>query len=324
MLHIADFLSQVANRTILVVGDLMLDRYLFGDVSRISPEAPVPVVDVTGEEARFGGAANVVLNLHSMGATPLMCGLIGQDPAGEQFIHISRESGLETEGLMISEHRRTTVKTRVIGSHQQMLRIDREDRFSLHPDERAQVLATVSALLPRADVLIFEDYNKGLLDAALIEAITALCQEQNVPIVVDPKFHNFLAFKGCDVFKPNLKELNEALGLSLKKHELTAIADAAMLLRERMPHNHTLITLSENGMLLIDKAGNYHHLPAHPRSIADVSGAGDTVVAMMALGIACGLPYPRAAFYANLAGGLVCEHIGVVPIRPEWLRQANG
>jgi rfaE bifunctional protein kinase chain/domain len=323
MLHIADFLSQAASRTVLVVGDLMLDRYLFGEVTRISPEAPVPVVEVLREEARFGGAANVVLNLHSMGARPLMCGLIGHDAAGEQFRQLARDLGLDENGLMASDHRRTTVKTRVMGNHQHILRIDREDRYAMHPDERQQLLATVQRLLPQADALIFEDYDKGLLDAELIQTITGWCQAQGVPVVVDPKFRNFTAYTGCALFKPNLKELNEALDLRLKRHELPALADAALLLREKMPHANTLITLSENGMLLVDQNGNYHHLPAHPRSIADVSGAGDTVVAVMALGIACGLPYPRAAFYANLAGGLVCEHVGVVPIAPAWLREAG-
>jgi D-glycero-beta-D-manno-heptose-7-phosphate kinase len=305
---------------IVVVGDLMLDRYLWGHVQRISPEAPVPIVDVQREEARLGGAANVALNLLSLGCQPLLLGTVGHDTEGETLHRLVADLGLNTTGLVRSADRRTTTKTRVLAQHQQMLRVDKEDRHPLTAPEHADVLARFSkmmALQPRA--VIFEDYDKGLLNTALIATLVQQAQALRIPTFVDPKFRQFFAYTGVTVFKPNLKELREGLKAEASPTDIPGLVHLVHDLRQRMPHDWTLITLSEHGVLLVAPDGTSEHIPAHRRSIVDVSGAGDTVIATLAATYAAGLPMPEAAKLANLAGGLVCEDVGVVPIRPERL-----
>jgi rfaE bifunctional protein kinase chain/domain len=333
----ADFWARARALRILVVGDLMLDRYLWGRVSRISPEAPVPVVDVVHEDARLGGAANVALNLRALGASVTLCGSIGTDANGVLFASILAEQGLSAEGLIRLDTRPTTTKTRILGGSQQMLRVDRELSAPLPPAEAQAVLQRLEQLLaPSAaggaapyDAIVFEDYDKGLLAPELIAAVIGApaVRAGQIPVLVDPKFRNFFAYAGCTVFKPNVKELGEALGQPLDRADVGGLKAAVSSLRQRMPHALTLLTLSERGVLLADAAGGYHHLPAHVRQIVDVSGAGDTVVSVMAVALAAGLAPPAAAALANLAGGLVCESVGVVPISAERLAaeaQAEG
>jgi D-glycero-beta-D-manno-heptose-7-phosphate kinase len=304
---------------VLVIGDLMLDRYVWGRVTRISPEAPVPVVDVERVESRPGGAANVALNVAAMGAQVAVCGVIGDDDHGRTLLRHLQKDGFDTSLVRSLPDRITTEKTRVIGNQQQVLRVDHEVRSQI-PDAFAQELA--AAIVPQVadfDAVIFEDYDKGLLSPALIAAVIAEADSHGVPTIVDPKYRNFLAYTDVTLFKPNMKELNEALGIRLSNRDLPGIRAAVQDLRARMPHDMTLITLSENGVVAIDKDGEAHHLPAHVRKIADVSGAGDTVVALMALALAADLPLVHAAALANLGGGLVCEEVGVVPIDRERL-----
>lgn len=302
---------------VLVIGDLMLDRYVWGRVTRISPEAPVPVVDVERVESRPGGAANVALNVAAMGAQVAVCGVIGDDDHGRTLLRHLQKDGFDTSLVRSLPDRITTEKTRVIGNQQQVLRVDHEVRSQI-PDAFAKELA--AAIVPQVadfDAVIFEDYDKGLLSPALIAAVIAEADSHGVPTIVDPKYRNFLAYTNVTLFKPNMKELNEALGIRLSNRDLPGIRAAVQDLRTRMPHDMTLITLSENGVVAIDKDGEAHHLPAHVRKIADVSGAGDTVVALMALALAADLPLVHAAALANLGGGLVCEEVGVVPIDRE-------
>jgi D-glycero-beta-D-manno-heptose-7-phosphate kinase len=299
---------------ILVVGDLMLDRYHFGKVTRISPEAPVPVVDVEHTENRPGGAANVALNIRSMGASVALCGVIGPDEHGDMLLKSLAGQGFDTSMVVVSPDRPTTTKTRIIGNNQQILRVDHESREQVSEAVEAQVLKALEDRMAEFQAVVLEDYDKGLLGERLIQSIIQQATAAKVPITVDPKFRNFLAYKGVSLFKPNLKELNEALHLRISKKDLPGIIAAVAELRKRMPHHETLVTLSENGVLAIDKTGNGHHIPAHLRKIADVSGAGDTVIAVMALAMAARLPLESAAAIANLAGGLVCEEVGVVPI----------
>lgn len=304
---------------VLVIGDLMLDRYVWGRVTRISPEAPVPVVDVERVESRPGGAANVALNVAAMGAQVAVCGVIGDDDHGRTLLRHLQKDGFDTSLVRSLPDRITTEKTRVIGNQQQVLRVDHEVRSQI-PDAFAKELA--AAIVPQVadfDAVIFEDYDKGLLSPALIAAVIAEADSHGVPTIVDPKYRNFLAYTDVTLFKPNMKELNEALGIRLSNRDLPGIRAAVQDLRARMPHDMTLITLSENGVVAIDKDGEAHHLPAHVRKIADVSGAGDTVVALMALALAADLPLVHAAALANLGGGLVCEEVGVVPIDRERL-----
>lgn len=323
----AEFWARARALRILVVGDLMLDRYLWGRVSRISPEAPVPVVDVVREDARLGGAANVALNLRALGAQVTLCGSIGADANGSLFASILAEQGLGAEGLLRLESRPTTTKTRVIGGSQQMLRVDREQSAPLPPADAQRVSARLAELMAGQgyDAIVLEDYDKGLLAPETIAAVMARAGQ--TPVLVDPKFRNFFAYTGCTVFKPNVKELGEALGQPLDRADVAGLKAAIGALRQRMPHALTLLTLSERGVLLADATGGVHHLPAHVRQIVDVSGAGDTVVSVMAVAVAAGLAPPAAAALANLAGGLVCESVGVVPISAERLAaeaQAEG
>lgn len=313
---------QVAqNIPILVIGDLMLDRYLWGKVERISPEAPVPVVEVELEENRLGGAANVALNLKELGAQPVLCGVIGTDAEGDLFMEQLIASGLSTEGIIRIPGRRTTAKIRILSNQHQMLRVDKEVRFPLQADEEQLIAAKIATLLPDAKGLIFEDYDKGLLSEKLIHSIQQLAEEFKLPVFVDPKYRNFFCYSHCMVFKPNLKELREGLGVSVTKDDIMGLKRAVSKLRDKMPHIWTLLTLSENGMLLIEHSGNAWHIPAHERKISDVSGAGDTVISVLALAFLAGLSVPEAAALANLAGGRVCEFPGVVPIRREDLEK---
>ncbi|TAE55643.1 MAG: D-glycero-beta-D-manno-heptose-7-phosphate kinase [Bacteroidetes bacterium] len=316
---IPSFLSACRNLRILVIGDLMLDRYVWGRVERISPEAPVPVVDVYEEEDRPGGAANVGLNLQSLGATALLCGLAGTDPAGEDMLRVLEDRGFDTRWVLRSPERRSTVKTRIMGNKQQALRIDREDKHPSTLAEQEAMLRLLQPALDQADAVLFEDYDKGAIGPELIEAVIRRAQERNIPVTVDPKFRHFFHYAQCSLFKPNLKEINEALNLRLRADQPEALAEAVLHLRERMPHRRTLITLGEYGMLLVDEEGNFTQIAAHHRSVADVSGAGDTVISVVTLALAAGYSWEEAAELANLAGGLVCESLGVVPIRPEQL-----
>ncbi|MEM9932081.1 MAG: D-glycero-beta-D-manno-heptose-7-phosphate kinase [Bacteroidota bacterium] len=299
---------------ILVIGDLMVDRYLWGAVERISPEAPVPVVDISKEENRLGGAANVALNIQAIGARPVLCGVVGVDKDGEILRELAENSHFQTDLIFPSTERRTTVKVRVIGNQQQVLRVDKEDRYPLSQVEKEFILPKLLERISDFDAIIFEDYDKSMLGAELIQKVIAEAQRYSVPTLVDPKFKQFWDYAGVTVFKPNMKELNEGLGLRLHKQDMEGITSAIKQLREKMPHHQTLITLSENGMLLVDENFKAHHFPAHYRNITDVSGAGDTVIGVTATAMAAGMPLPQAVAMANLAGGLVCEEVGVVPV----------
>ncbi|MEM8897872.1 MAG: D-glycero-beta-D-manno-heptose-7-phosphate kinase [Bacteroidota bacterium] len=318
-LDVAAFQRACEKLKILVIGDLMVDRYLWGSVERISPEAPVPVVDISKEENRLGGAANVALNIQAMGAQPVLCGVVGKDKDGETLKDLAAKRQFQTDLIFSTSERRTTVKVRVIGNQQQILRVDKEDRYGLSQSEIETILLALLAKVPDFDAIVFEDYDKSMLSAELIREVIAVAQKHNIPTLVDPKFKQFWDYAGVTVFKPNMKELNEGLGLRLNKQDLEGITTATKRLREKMPHAQTLITLSENGMLLVDEAYQAYHFPAHYRNITDVSGAGDTVIGVTATAMAAGVPLPQAVAMANLAGGLVCEEVGVVPVDRERL-----
>lgn len=318
---IEDFFEACKSLKVLVVGDLMVDRYLWGKVSRISPEAPVPIVDIHQEENRLGGAANVALNVRAMGATPVLGGIVGADRDGVICRQLANDLDFPTDLIIPSETRRTTVKVRVIGNQQQVLRVDREDTFPLTDDEENLLLPALLQTLPSCDLIILEDYDKGLFSPSFIAALVEKSEQHHVPIFVDPKFRNFHSYSGVHLFKPNLKELNEGLKIQLTNKDYQAIRDAVLALRTDMPHAFSLITLSENGILLVDDQGTWHHFSAHYRDIVDVSGAGDTVITVASLAMASGLSPLLATQLANLAGGLVCEEVGVVPVDVQRLKQ---
>lgn len=321
MSTIDTFLEQAKNTTVLVVGDVMLDAYLWGRVDRISPEAPVPVVHVTERSSRLGGAANVALNLQALGAVPIVVSTIGKDKAGDDLAQCFLEHSLDSVGLVRSSTRRTTVKTRVISGHQHVVRVDEEETEDLHaPDQQALIERLTQTLAYRKPgAIILEDYNKGVLTEQTIGAIIATAHQAGVPVAVDPKLKNFLSYKGVSLFKPNLKELRDGLKVDVQAYDITSVRNAVKSLETKLGNTATMVTLSEHG-IYAHEGENEHHFAAHRRKIADVSGAGDTVIAVATLALAQELELDHIASLANLAGGLVCEEVGVVPINLERFR----
>lgn len=314
-----DILQKLEGQEVLILGDVMLDRYLTGSVSRISPEAPVPVVLHHATEDRLGGAANVALNVRALGATPILCSVVGRDEDGERLRHILPEYDITAEGIVASPMRRTTVKTRVLGNNQQMLRIDSEDAHDLNEEETNLFLQKVSQLLKERPIriVIFQDYNKGVLTPSVIQWMVTAAKERGIMTAVDPKKANFFAYEGVDLFKPNLKEVRDSTPFSVQP-ELPSLQRASDFLREKLRNRFTMITLSEKGLFL-DGGNDGAIYPTEPRNVADVSGAGDTVISVAALGLAAGLDLKTIAALSNLAGGQVCEFPGVVPVRRDIL-----
>ena len=303
-----------------VVGDLMLDTYMWGGVERISPEAPVPVVSLHKKEYRIGGAGNVALNCKSLGAQVAVLSVIGDDAEGMILTELMEVAGIETAFIQASTSRITTSKTRVISRNQQMLRLDAEITRDLdHADEEA-LLGKIRDFIATADpdVIIFQDYNKGVLTEKIIHRAIELCREAGVLTAVDPKRKNFFSFRHADIFKPNLKEVKEGLNLLLEKADQQHLQKIHEELRKILHHSASLITLSEQGIF-------YHNgtesalIPSHIRNIADVSGAGDTVIAVAALVYAATKNIHLMAELANIAGGLVCEEVGTVAVSREKL-----
>ncbi|HMX82438.1 MAG TPA: bifunctional ADP-heptose synthase [Saprospiraceae bacterium] len=312
-------LGEFRNKKVLIAGDIMTDRYLTGTVNRISPEAPVPVVQLTHADDRLGGAGNVALNVKAYGAIPILLTVVGEDDDGLKLLKQLNSLGIEHKFICKSVERRTTVKTRIVSQNQQMMRIDAEDTFELTHHEKQVVIAQyVNALKEtKPDVIILQDYNKGFFTPELIQVITRYAADNNIPVTVDPKKANFLDFKGVTIFKPNLKEVKEALNTEIKP-EIGDLKNASGHIRDILGNKITVITLSENG-LFIDDGVDAKIYPTTPRNISDVCGAGDTVISTLSLGIASGLSAYELAVMANVAGGQVCERPGVVPVDPDQL-----
>jgi D-glycero-beta-D-manno-heptose-7-phosphate kinase len=305
---------------VLIIGDVMVDCYLWGKVNRISPEAPVPVVSDIREETRLGGAANVALNIKSMGAAPILCSVIGDDDRGRSFLELLREQNLTDLGIIVEKQRETTKKTRVISGNQHLLRVDEETSELINTDSELRLLEFVTNLIndKRVHSVIFQDYDKGVITFPIIKKVIALANKKKIPVLVDPKKRNFLVYEKATLFKPNFKELNEGLKSELDKHDLENIAGAMERLRELKKHKMIMLTLSEMG-IMINEGEHYHHISAEVRDIADVSGAGDTVISIASLCLAAGLPPLDIAALSNLAGGQVCEKAGVVAINKSQL-----
>ncbi|MES2781064.1 MAG: bifunctional ADP-heptose synthase [Bacteroidota bacterium] len=315
-----DILEKFNGLNVLVVGDVMIDAYYFGKVERISPEAPVPVVAVDKKENRLGGAANVAMNLVALGAKPTVCSVVGNDKEGNDLIELFHQNGVSTDGIVKSDERVTTVKLRVISQATQMLRIDTEVTKAINKSESTELVQRITNLLKGADVLIFEDYDKGVLTRENIALITSEAIRHNVPVVVDPKKRNFKHYHHADLFKPNLKELKEGLNIDFDADDKASFETSIQQMMEQMQLKHAMITMSEKGVMITD-GKVFQYIPAHIRKIADVSGAGDTVISVAALCFALKLNIKDTAALANLAGGLVCEEVGVVPIDKSKLHQ---
>ncbi|MFK8104400.1 MAG: bifunctional heptose 7-phosphate kinase/heptose 1-phosphate adenyltransferase [Saprospiraceae bacterium] len=321
MLNSAKIFEDFNQLQVLVVGDVMIDRYLQGSVDRISPEAPVPVVKFHSTDNRLGGAANVALNIKALGATPYLCSVIGQDENTAVFMDLLPKNDLSDLGIHFSKERMTTVKTRVIAQSQQMLRVDREDNFALSAKEEADFLHLVQGILTtkKIDVILFQDYNKGVLTPKVIQTIIRLAQQHNIPTAVDPKNQNFLTYKNVTLFKPNLKEVRQNIPLEVHTN-VSSLTEAANYIHRHLENKYTLITLSEKGLFLHDQE-KATIIPTQARNIADVCGAGDTVISVAALGLALSLDMKEVSFLANLAGGQVCERVGVVPVHKAQLKK---
>ncbi len=324
--NITQLFAEFKKLNVLIIGDVMLDAYLWGKVERISPEAPVPIVTITKRENRLGGAANVAINIQSLGAKPILCSVIGSDQNGRTFIELLHQMRMTSDGIIQSEDRPTTMKTRVIGNNHQMLRVDDEVDGDISTTERKQLLNRISELITRKkiDVIIFEDYDKGVINKNLIEQVVKLADKNKIPVAVDPKKKNFNHYKNVTLLKPNLKELREGMKIDFEKGDMTEIRNAIEKLSKEHQLQTVLVTLSEKGAFVYSSKEE-KLIPAHIRNIADVSGAGDTVISVAALCIALKLSPVTTASLANLAGGLVCEKVGVVPVeREQLLHEANG
>jgi D-glycero-beta-D-manno-heptose-7-phosphate kinase len=320
MIDLQTTFNDFSTKKIIIVGDVMIDTYLNGYVSRISPEAPVPVVRFSSRESRLGGAANVALNIKALGATPIICSVIGDDDEANTFLNLLKEHSMSDRGVMRSADRLTTVKTRVIGNNQQLLRIDHEEPKPISDEIARELVRVIRGIIDseQIDAIIFEDYNKGVLVPLVIQEVTELAIRHHIITTVDPKKDNFFEYQDVTLFKPNLKELKEGTGSEFNVKDREAFLAAVDKLNQKLRSKYTLVTLSEHGVYINDEK-EHHFIPAHYRVITDVSGAGDTVISVATLCLAAGLSPRLVAEISNLAGGLVCEKVGVVSIDKEQL-----
>ena len=311
---------------IMIIGDIRIDVYMRGKVDRISPDAPVPIVSVTERFSRLGGAANVAQNLKTLGAKPLLCSICGKDDSAKEIINLMTEQGMDISGIIESDDRITTSKVRIIGNNSQMLRVDTEDTYDLNDKEYNLLIDRVTDIINKEEIngIILQDYNKGVWTEKVIRDVIALANEKNIPVGVDPKKKNFLAYQNVTFFKPNLKELREGLDIGSKDDSIEEIVKAVDRLQAELKCRYIMTTLSERGVLIKDYNTNtYHHIPAHIRKIADVSGAGDTVLSVAILCMVCQQDAYNIAALSNLAGGIVCEELGAVPINRERLLEES-
>jgi rfaE bifunctional protein kinase chain/domain len=314
-------ISQLKNNfkklRIAVIGDMMLDCYFRGDVKRISPEAPVPVIEVEKEFFRFGGAANVALNILKLGGTPVPIGIIGNDNDGSVFTSLLKEFKMMSDGIIVDDLRPTTAKTRVIAGDQHVVRIDKESKKDLSAKTEEKLFNFLSSQIKNLDGIILQDYNKGVLTISLIKKIIKLANEKNVLITVDPKFNNFFEYKTVTVFKPNRKEAEDILAMKIKTD--ADIKKAGKIIMDKLKAQNILLTLGAEGIAVFERGKEEKKMPTKARKVADVSGAGDTVIATLTMALAAGENIFEASYLANYAAGIVCEEVGIVPIEADRL-----
>ncbi len=311
---------KLAGKRVAVVGDMMLDSYFIGNVKRISPEAPVPVIEVDKEIFRFGGAANVAYNLVTLGAKAFPIGLIGSDDNGAILSSLVQEASIDEKGLIIDSSRPTTAKTRVIAESQHVVRIDKESKSRIDKKTEKKIIDYFEQLSDELDAVILQDYNKGVLTKTVIKKIIDIARKKNLIITVDPKFENFFEYKNATVFKPNKKETEDAFGIRIESEQ--NIWEAGKKLLKKLNAENILLTLGADGIALFGKEVEEERIPTKARNVADVSGAGDTVISTLTVALCAGANIKQAAYLANFAGGLVCEEVGIVPIETEKLFNA--
>lgn len=311
-----------SEKAIMVVGDIMLDSYIWGSVDRISPEAPVPVVNESSIEDRLGGAANVVKNIASLGMKPILCSVVGNDDAGKKFFGILQRRNISSDYCVVADNRKTTVKTRIICGKQQMLRVDSEQTDVICDEIRISLQNNIQKAIAEQQIsaIILQDYDKGVFSKELIEFVVSEAKKKSIPVLVDPKKRNFCNFKNVTLFKPNFKEFTEGLGKTCRKDDSESLFALAKEFMAAQGIETMMITLSELGIFVAD-ANRYVQIPTQVRHVADVSGAGDTVISTAAVCYVLGFPMEEIARISNIAGGLVCEQPGVVTVEKEQLIQ---
>jgi len=314
--EIIQLFDSFKNMKVLIVGDAMIDAYMWGKIERQSPEAPVPVVEIEKHENRLGGAGNVARNIRSLGANPILCSVLGDDYNGKHLKELLEKEDLSTNGILIESGRKTTIKTRVISENKHQLRID-EEQVNYIELEKAFLDLVYSNLLD-TDVIILQDYNKGVLTPFVIESIIQKANKINIPTIIDPKTKNFRSYKNCDIFKPNMKEIKTGYNMNFDENTMSEISSVTKDLLQMINAKGILLTLSEKGVCM-QTTDNFTHIKAEKRNIIDVSGAGDTVISTAALCLAAKTDLVILSQFANLAGGLVCEKVGVVPIEKSLL-----
>jgi D-glycero-beta-D-manno-heptose-7-phosphate kinase len=313
------------NKKILIIGDVMLDSYLFGNVERISPEAPVPIVDVIIKQDKLGGAANVAINIKNLGGTPILCSIIGRDQKGDIFLDLLKKMRISISYIYRSNNRITTNKTRIIGNNHQMLRVDEEIKSELGKDQK-DFLSIIDKVfeLEEIDCVLFQDYDKGIINEDVILKVTQTAKELKIPVLVDPKKKNFSFYKNVTLFKPNFKEFKD--GINLEDSNRKELLENGAKILHRKGIEIVFITLSESGIFVSYKKGKSYTskiIPGTAREIADVSGAGDTVIAVVSM-LLKDMDIEEIAKIANIAGGIVCEEVGVVPIDKDKLLKEYG
>jgi D-glycero-beta-D-manno-heptose-7-phosphate kinase len=319
---LSDLRKNFNGQKIAVIGDMMLDSYFRGEVKRVSPEAPVPVVEVENEFFRFGGAANVALNILKLGGIPFPAGVIGNDNDGKIFTSLLNEANMLSDGIIEDSSRPTTAKTRVIAGNQHVVRIDKESKQNIQAKTEKKLFDYLTSNIVHLDGIILQDYNKGVLTKTFIKNIISLANKKDVFITVDPKFNNFFEYKNVTVFKPNKKEAEDILGMKIKSRD--DVTKAGIIILEKLNVENVLLTLGAEGIAVFEKGKTEKRMGTKARKVADVSGAGDTVISTLTMALAAGGNILEASYLANYAAGIVCEEVGIVPIEIEKLFEAVG
>lgn len=315
---IPEIFEAFKDKTVLVIGDVMVDSYIHGVAKRISPEAPVPVLSVVKNEKKLGGAANVAMNIHALGATPILCSVVGDDAEGRAFEKLLEYENMPKKGVIKSQNRITTIKERILSGSQHMMRIDSEDVHPLVDLDRKALLHHILNLMEECDLIIFEDYDKGTISPELISKTIEKAKKKGIPVAVDPRVENFLSYKDVALFKPNVRELKEGLKTDFDTKNIEALSEAVLELHKEINAKNYLVTMSNEGIYYKSEVdeGSY---PAHPLHIATTAGAGDTAISIAGLCLTLGLPLGFIAELSNVGAGLVCEFSGIVPVDKEQL-----
>jgi rfaE bifunctional protein kinase chain/domain len=320
--RLKEYIDKFSEARVLVIGDIIMDEYVWGDVSRISPEAPVPVVQVRSETKMLGGAANVIHNITTLGAKPTLCGIVGGDQTGKEILNKINKMGLNSDGIVIEQGRTTSIKTRVVARNQQVVRFDRESRTHIKPENTESLLSFIERNLDGLDAIVVADYGKGVITASLMEGLRKLIQDSSVIITVDPKTGNFEYYQGVDVITPNHHEAGAFCRFEIMDEETLAKAGKQIL--HELDCRSVLITQGKDGMTLFESGGEPNHIPTVAKKVFDVTGAGDTVISAFSLALASGLDLKSAAILANFAAGIVVGEVGTSAVSAEELKKIIG